>query len=1106
MSGAGLPVQATNGNHLPGFCASDVALWHTNAGRDGRYVFLAMPAGRYVVFVTPACTPAPCAVAEVMPGEVAEASALVAGAIPQPSAMPQDGGTANDLAGDHAQQPTLEAPGDADSVDEGDRSDVSGSERPPANATDALDEPLAQARAARSAEVAENGTADGAPTAAAGSNVFRGEGPGSENFGARNNLGALNPGGMERALRGTVFQTAAAGPLRSRAAESHVLAPAADAWPLASGAVPGALTQHAHGMAAAAVRTAAWDAFHPFALATRYNDGIVTNTLVRPADTELTFAARAGGGFGVRGWRQKLAGLAAWDGVRQSFDLVSSPSVSSKGVSQSVSPQDGASFYALTATQRALLGTRGVTAPAIDAALNFLDSLAGPVSRTQQRDAAVARLDFAAAKRDTMTLSYSLMRSDGPATLGSSQAVIARGRASIGHAHIAADAGDVRWLHRFSPHAINDVKFEVVHALAYESADAPLAQEPAFGSGGSAPQVSIQAGEFLYGTPARLGRDAYPEEWHVALAETAQWAARGHVLTFGAAAAHIRERAAAATNRDGSFSYDSGVSTAATSSPRAGGLVDWITDATFNVNAYPNGGCPAINAAVHLFCFRSFTQSFGEQQTEFALGELAVFAHDRWRVRDGLTVSVGARYEYVLLPLPQQPNPALDGVFGASGATSIFPEDRNNLGPRVGVAWSPHDGRWGTLQAGAGTSFGHLPGQTVLAALANTGQASAVTHIRITPQTVTACPQGGAVPGQGFGYPCVYTSAPPAAVTATTTATVFAHSFRLPAVVTAELQWQRELLRGVQMAVGYSGAFAVQLPKTRDINIAPATSLSRFVLQGGDGRAGARDGETFVVPLYTARVATQWGPVSLVQSNANATFHALQVEAEGRHATVAWRASYVWSKALDDMPERGRLRVNAQFDPFAAGYDKGRADADVPQQLRGAISWSPRSWSPRVVGGGVLAAVLRDWRLSAAAVAGSGRAYSYQIFGGPSLVGGSESLNGSGGSVYLPTAGRNTLRMPARAVVDARVARGFRLGERMHGSAFVTASNLGNHLNATRVNARAYLAGTASAGTTPLVFQNADTLAAEGLPGPPFGTVEAAGEERRLRAGIRVEF
>ena len=178
----------------------------------------------------------------------------------------------------------------------------------------------------------------------------------------------------------------------------------------------------------------------------------------------------------------------------------------------------------------------------------------------------------------------------------------------------------------------------------------------------------------------------------------------------------------ALSNVEGTFSYDSGATNG-----RAGGLVDWITDYTFNVNAYPNGGCPSITASVHDFCFRSYTQSFGQQTVTFDTQEWAAFVQDEWRVSRGLTVSAGVRYEYELLPLPQRPNAALDAVFGARGATSVFPEDRNNFGPQLGWRWQPFGVGGGVVRVGYGLYFGRVPGGMVRSALVNTGMAGSAT-------------------------------------------------------------------------------------------------------------------------------------------------------------------------------------------------------------------------------------------------------------------------------------------------------------------------------------------------------------------------------------------
>ena len=91
--------------------------------------------------------------------------------------------------------------------------------------------------------------------------------------------------------------------------------------------------------------------------------------------------------------------------------------------------------------------------------------------------------------------------------------------------------------------------------------------------------------------------------------------------------------------------------------------------------------CPSINAAIHLFCFRSYTQGFSAASTQFATHELAFFAEDALRLPHSLSLTLGARYDYTLLPPPQNRNPALDQVLSEydpsaavdDGLLSLFP-------------------------------------------------------------------------------------------------------------------------------------------------------------------------------------------------------------------------------------------------------------------------------------------------------------------------------------------------------------------------------------------------------------------------------------------------
>ncbi len=183
------------------------------------------------------------------------------------------------------------------------------------------------------------------------------------------------------------------------------------------------------------------------------------------------------------------------------------------------------------------------------------------------------------------------------------------------------------------------------------------------------------------------------------------------------------------------------------------------------------------------------------------------------------------------------------------GATSVFPEDRNNFGPRLGVAWQPFGLGRGVVRVGYGVYYGKLPGATVRAALLDTAMPSSTTRVRILPTTETVCPQ---MPTVGFGYPCSYLAAPTGVVAATTSAVVFDRRFRLPMVQQATVSVEHGVGLGVLGSAGYVMNLDRQLPNSVDINIAPSTDEQVFQLQGGTGAVGVQDGETFAVPVYSA--------------------------------------------------------------------------------------------------------------------------------------------------------------------------------------------------------------------------------------------------------------
>jgi hypothetical protein len=888
-----------------------------------------------------------------------------------------------------------------------------------------------------------------------------------------------------------------------------------------------------HGMAFYTARDSAWAAANPFSVASSYADGVVTSGVVKPQDQRQQFGGSIGGpvpGFltstnnGSRSRSnadrgQRLFYFYAFDRQRRNFPAISAPGY--------------AGFYSLTASQTALLANRGVTPAETNAALNYLDSLTGTVARRADQTVNFGRVDWQHGSGSRVVLEYNRARWSSPAG-ARTEAVVDRGVASLGSSYGKVDAGVARWIQFVGSGLSNELRVQYGRQLQYESPQTPLTQEPNVGPGGMPPEVSIGPQGLVFGTPAALGQKAYPDERRFELADLAGWVRGRHFLQFGGDFSALRDYTDSLTNAEGTFSYDSSTTTVAggqVTPVSLGGLVDWITDYTFNVNAYPNGGCPSITAKLHYFCHRSYAQSFGQPSLTFRTQDWAGFFQDDWRVTQRLTIHAGLRFEYQFLPLPQQPNAALDVVFGAVGATSVFPEDRNNFGPRLGLAWQPFGVGRGVLRIGYGVYFGKLPGATIRAALLDTALPSSVRRIRILPTTETSCPQVTTV---GIGYPCSYLTPPTGVVAATTSAVVVDRRFRLPEVQQGTLSIEHGLGAEVLGRVGYVLNLDRQLPNSVDINIAPSTGVQEFQLQGGTGAVGVRDGETFAVPVYSARVTPSFGPVTDLVSNANASYHGLTLEARrgmgsgrddysGVGRGLDFRLAWTWSKAIDFGQSAGAMpRTNGQFDPFTVRYDKGLSALNFPHRVVATIVWSPQ-----LSGGSSETSPTAEravWRLangwSAAWIfsESSGRGYSYDIFGGTRLPGGRESINGSGGSVVLPTVGRNTLRLPDFANLDMRLTRTFRLGEELRLRASAEAFNLTNRLNYSGITQRAFLVNppvplngtTNGPEVTPLVFQNAAAVATEGLNVQPFGAYTAAGtnqaREREIQLGLRLEF
>jgi carboxypeptidase family protein/TonB-dependent receptor-like protein len=90
--------------------------------------------------------------------------------------------------------------------------------------------------------------------------------------------------------------------------------------------------------------------------------------------------------------------------------------------------------------------------------------------------------------------------------------------------------------------------------------------------------------------------------------------------------------------------------------------------------------------------FDTVSRSFGSTARDMSQQTIGAYVNDDWKVSPAVTVSLGLRYD-VNLPLREVNNLASIFVPGqglmrlGSGIDELYPVDKNNFGPRAGLAW-----------------------------------------------------------------------------------------------------------------------------------------------------------------------------------------------------------------------------------------------------------------------------------------------------------------------------------------------------------------------------------------------------------------------------------
>ncbi len=413
--------------------------------------------------------------------------------------------------------------------------------------------------------------------------------------------------------------------------------------------------------------------------------------------------------------------------------------------------------------------------------------------------------------------------------------------------------------------------------------------------------------------------------------------------------------------------------------------------------------------------------AFGNADKYFRGSTYDAFITDDWRVRTGLTLTLGARWE-TETPLTERYG-RLVNLSIAPGFASAAPvlgstlhSDKAAVQPRLGLAWRPFPASSLVVRAGYGVYRNTNVYQAIVTQMAQQPPLSKTLSV----QNTAANPLTLA---NGFN----------AAPLATPNTFAVDPDFRIGYAQTWNASAQRDLPASMQMTATYTGTKGTRLMQEILPNTYPAGAVNPC--------PGCPTGFAYLT------------------SNGNSTRHSGQIQLRRRlHNGFTANVGYTLSKSIDDAGFTGPSSLIAQNWLDLRG-ERALSGFDQRHQV---VAQSQYTSGMGAGGGGALmrgwaGPLLREWTVTAQITAGSGTPLTPILplpvngvtgsirpdyNGGPRLSASSYSRPvGSWGN-----AGRNSITGPTQFGVNASVARTIRTGDRINTDIRFDAANVLNHV------------------------------------------------------------
>jgi hypothetical protein len=676
------------------------------------------------------------------------------------------------------------------------------------------------------------------------------------------------------------------------------------------------------------------------------------------------------------------------------------------------------------------------------AANSFIGSQLGAFPRSTQQDVGFGKLDYQITPANHVSASFDGLNFRAPNSYRTANTQNNEGLSANGKAVTKERIFVANWDSTIKSNLTNSLRFQWSRDLEQIAAN------------GTGPSVTV-TNYMNYGLPNALPRPAFPDEHRLQFSDVVSWNKGRHTLKMGGDVSPIHELLINLFQGGGVYTYSG-----------ANNYALWVADVTgTNLGDGLTGR--------HFTTMVQVTDPVtGVGKDDFYNTDVSGFIEDSWKVKRNLTVNMGMRYEVQLIPQPSKPNTLtpLTTLY-----TSTINIDKNNFGPRVGLAWSL--GKGTVIRAGYGIFYGKTTNSTYYATRVENGVIQQT--FNCTPATCPTLafpnliftPPGGApvAPFQGALTPVV-TSFNPPALTQTTRGQQ--PDWVNPMVHEGEVSIEHQLPKNISISGAYVVSRALRLPMFYDSNIAPTTQTRSYDVTDPNGATQS----TFTVPFYPltgGRINSNTGPILTGVSDVNSWYNSFVLTIRKRMSNgVEFATNYTLARATDCGQVPGQFGTfngtDTPIDPYNRKLECGVSDLDQHHRFSGNVVWMPQF--TRKISNPALKYLADGWALSSIVSAGTGQPVtgtisgnvSGAVAGGP--TGGAVNNSGTATGGRSPGLPRNAYRLPGTWTVDFRIGREFKFTERLKLALQGEAFNLFNKTNVYSVNTQQYTYTAAGSG------------------------------------------